>query len=41
MQDLGFDTRHILINGQWRTSGSGETLALIDPSSGEVLTPIA
>ncbi len=33
MQNLGFDPRHILINGQWRTSASGETLALIDPAA--------
>ena len=41
MQDLGFNTRHLLINGQWRASASGETLPLLNPSDGSLLTEIA
>jgi len=41
MQDLGFNTRHLLINGQWRANSSGETLPLINPSDGSALAQIA
>ena len=41
MTAIGFDTRHLLINGQWRASASGETLPLHNPSDGSVLTEIA
>ena len=41
MQDLGFDTRQLLINGQWRASTSGETLPLLNPSDGSLLARIA
>ena len=41
MQDLGFNTRQLLINGQWRASSSGETLPLINPSDGSALAQIA
>ena len=41
MQDLGFDTRQLLINGQWRASASGETLPLLNPSDGSLLARIA
>jgi aldehyde dehydrogenase (NAD+) len=41
MQAIGFDTRQVLINGQWRAGASGETLALVNPSDGSLLTEIA
>ena len=41
MQDLGFDTRQLLINGQWCASASGETLPLHNPSDGTLLAEIA
>ncbi|MEN9417855.1 MAG: hypothetical protein RI988_1475 [Pseudomonadota bacterium] len=41
MQDLGFDTTHVLIGGQWRACASGRTLPLHNPSDGSVLAHIA
>lgn len=41
MQAIGFDTRQILINGQWRAGASGKTLPLVNPSDGSLLTEIA
>ena len=41
MHDLGFNTRHILISGQWRAGASGKTLPLQNPSDGSVLAQIA
>lgn len=34
MQDLGFNTRQVLIGGQWRACSSGQTLPLHNPSDG-------
>ena len=41
MQDLGFNTRQVLIGGQWRAGSSGQTLALHNPSDGSLLAQIA
>ena len=41
MQDLGFDTRLVLVGGAWRAGSSGETLALHNPSDGSLLAEIA
>jgi aldehyde dehydrogenase (NAD+) len=41
MQKIGFETRQVLINGQWRTGASGETLPLLNPSDGSLLAEIA
>ena len=41
MKELGFNTRQVLINGQWRNSASGETLPLLNPSDGSLLAQIA
>ncbi len=38
---IGFETRHVFIAGQWRAGASGETLPLINPSDGSLLTEIA
>ncbi len=41
MQDLGFNTRQVLIGGQWRAGSSGQTLPLHNPSDGSLLAQIA
>jgi aldehyde dehydrogenase (NAD+) len=41
MNTIGFDSRQVLINGQWRAPASGETLPLLNPSDGSLLTEIA
>ena len=41
MPDIPFDASLILIDGQWRASAGGQTLALENPSDGSVLTRIA
>jgi len=41
MTSLPFDTRQLLIGGQWRACASGETLPLLNPSDGSVLAEIA
>ncbi|MEK8052042.1 aldehyde dehydrogenase family protein [Ideonella sp. DXS22W] len=41
MTTIGFDTRQLLIGGQWRPAASGETLPLLNPSDGSLLTEIA
>ncbi|MDO8376590.1 MAG: aldehyde dehydrogenase family protein, partial [Aquabacterium sp.] len=41
MTSMPFDTRLVLINGQWRSSASGQTLPLLNPSDGSLLTEIA
>ena len=38
---LPFNPSQVLINGQWRTSASGETLPLLNPSDGSLLAQIA
>lgn len=38
---MEFDRHHIFINGHWQPCASGETLALINPSTGEHLADIA
>ncbi len=40
MQDIGFNPRLLLINGQWRPGASAETLPLHNPSDGSLLTEI-
>jgi aldehyde dehydrogenase (NAD+) len=39
--DFGFDTAQVLIGGHWRACASGQTLPLINPSTGEPLAAIA
>jgi len=41
MHPIGFDASQVLIAGQWRAGASGQTLPLINPSDGSVLTHIA
>ncbi|OGB04332.1 MAG: aldehyde dehydrogenase [Burkholderiales bacterium RIFCSPHIGHO2_12_FULL_69_20] len=41
MTSMPFDTRLVLINGQWRSGASGQTLPLLNPSDGSLLTEIA
>jgi aldehyde dehydrogenase (NAD+) len=41
LDPLGIDPRHVLIGGAWRTSDSGETLPLLNPSDGSTLCEIA
>ena len=41
MTEMPFDTRAVLIGGQWRAGASGETLPLINPSDGSLLAEIA
>ena len=41
MNTVGFDTTLVLIDGAWRHSASGQTLPLLNPSDGSVLTQIA
>ena len=41
MSTAGFNTHHLLINGQWRAGASGETLPLHNPSDGSLLAQIA
>lgn len=41
MTTIGFDARQLLIGGQWRPAAGGETLPLINPSDGSLLTEIA
>ena len=38
---IGFDASQVFIAGRWRTGASGQTLPLLDPSDGELLTHIA
>jgi len=38
---LGIDARHVLVDGRWRPSEGGGTLALVDPSDGSALGDIA
>ncbi len=38
---IGFDASQVFIAGQWRAGASGQTLPLLDPSDGELLTHIA
>ncbi len=38
---LGFDTTHVYIGGKWQAALSGETLPLINPSTGQALCDIA
>ena len=38
---IGFDTSQVFIAGRWRAGASGQTLPLLDPSDGELLTRIA
>jgi len=40
MHTLPFDTRQLLIGGQWRPAASGQTLPLLNPSDGHVLAEI-
>ena len=41
MPTLGFDASQVLINGQWQAPAGGQTLTLLNPSDGTVLTAIA
>ncbi len=41
MTRIGFDSREVLIGGQWLGSASGETLPLMNPSDGSLLCDIA
>ena len=41
MTTIGFDSREVLIGGQWRPCASGETLPLMNPSDGTRLCEIA
>ena len=41
MTSMPFDTRLVLIDGQWRSGASGQTLPLLNPSDGRLLTEIA
>jgi aldehyde dehydrogenase (NAD+) len=41
MTPISFDTRQMLIGGQWRACASGETLPLVNPSDGSMLAEIA
>jgi aldehyde dehydrogenase (NAD+) len=41
MTPLPFDTRQLLIGGQWRAAAGGETLPLTNPSDGMLLAEIA
>ncbi|MEM6463546.1 MAG: aldehyde dehydrogenase family protein [Pseudomonadota bacterium] len=41
MQSWGFNPENIFIHGEWLSSDSGETLALENPSTGEVVGQIA
>ena len=38
---LGMVPRQLFINGQWRASSSGQTFAVEDPATGEVLVEVA
>lgn len=38
---FAIDSRHVLVNGQWRPGANGQTLPLIDPSDGSDLGEIA
>jgi aldehyde dehydrogenase (NAD+) len=38
---IRFDASEVFIAGQWRAGASGQTLPLLDPSDGELLTHIA
>ena len=38
---IPFDTRLVLIDGQWRPGSSGQTLPLHNPSDGSLLADIA
>ena len=38
---IGFDASQVFIAGRWRTGASGQTLPLLDPSDGGLLTHIA
>ncbi|MBL0086898.1 MAG: aldehyde dehydrogenase family protein [Ideonella sp.] len=40
MHALPFDTRQLLIGGQWRHAASGQTLPLMNPSDGTLLAEI-
>ena len=41
MHSIGFDTHLVLIGGRWLAPHSGQTLALLNPSTGEELARIA
>jgi len=41
MSTIGFETRHVLVGGQWRPGASGQTLPLVNPSDGTPLAEIA
>jgi aldehyde dehydrogenase (NAD+) len=38
---IGFETRHVFINGAWYACDSGQTLPLLNPSDGSLLATIA
>ena len=37
---ISFDTTQILIGGRWRAAGNGETIDVINPSTGEEVCKI-
>jgi len=41
MTELGFDSRQVLINHQWRAPAGGQTLPLLNPSDGSLLCEVA
>jgi aldehyde dehydrogenase (NAD+) len=40
-KQIGFDASQVFVAGRWRAGATGQTLPLLDPSDGELLTHIA